>query len=76
MIESLNTKIDIDIRNSSLIYLIEKNIIGRIEGENILFKNGTNRIDVFDEKYERILISACCVELIRCHILKVYEPNE
>ena len=76
LLESSNIKIDIDIRNSSLIYLIEKNIIGRIEDKNILFKNGTNRIDVFDEKYERILISACCVELIRHHILKVYEPNE
>ncbi|WP_281239953.1 hypothetical protein [Flavobacterium praedii] len=76
LIESSNIKIDIDIRNNSLIYLIENNIIGRIEDKNILFKNGTNRIDVFDEKYERILISACCVELIRYHILKFYEPNE
>lgn len=76
LIESSNIKIDIDIRNSSLIYSIEKNIIGRIEDKNILFKNGTNRIDVFDEKYERILISACCVELIRYHILKIYEPND
>jgi hypothetical protein len=74
LIESSNIKIDIDIRNISLIYGIEKNIIGRIEDKNILFKNGTNRIDVFDKKYERILISACCVELIRYYVLKVYEP--
>lgn len=74
LIESSNIKIGIDIRNNSLIYVIEKNIIGRIEDKNILFNNGTNRIDVFDEKYERILISACCVELIRYHLLNVYGP--
>ncbi len=76
LIESSSTKIEIDIRNSSLIYLIDKKIIGRIEDRNILLKNGTNRIDVFDEKYEKVLISACCVELIRYHILKIYEPND
>lgn len=76
LMESSNTSIGIDIKNSSMIYSINQKIIGRIEDKNILFKNGTNIIDVFDEKYKRVLISACCVELIRYHILKVYEPND
>jgi len=76
LMESSNASIEIDIKNSSMIYSIDQKIIGRIEDKNTLFKNGTNRVDIFDEKYKRVLISACCVELIRYHILKVYEPND
>ncbi len=76
LLESSNEKIEINIHNQSDIYLIDKKIIGRIEDKNILFKNGNYRIDIFNEKYEKILISACCIKLIDYHILKTYETND
>ena len=76
LLESPNTRIEIDVQNGSFIYSSEKNIIGRIEDKNILIQNGTKRIDVFDEKHNRVLIIACSIELISHHILKVYESND
>lgn len=76
LIESKNVKIELKSRNSSLIYSIDKKVVGRIEEKKMFFGNGTYRIDVFDDNYEKILISACCIELIRYHILKVYETGD
>ena len=69
-----SNEIEINNRNGSFIYSIEKKIIGRIEDKNIVFKNENYIIDVLDENQTRIIISACCVEIIRCLILKIYEP--
>jgi hypothetical protein len=74
LIKSNEIEIEINNRNGSFIYSIEKKLIGRIEDKNIVFKNGNYIIDILDENQMRIIISACCVEIIRCHILKIYEP--
>jgi hypothetical protein len=74
VIKSTETEIEINNRNASLFYSIEKKLIGRIEEKNIIFRNGNYKIDVFEENQKRILIGACCVELIQYHILKIYEP--
>ena len=74
LIKSNEIVIEINNRNGSFIYSIEKKLIGRIEDKYIIFKNGSYVIDILDENQTRIIIGACCVEIVRCHILKIYEP--
>lgn len=74
LIKSNEIEIEINNRNGSFIYSIENKLIGRIEDKNIVFKNGNYIIDVLDENQTRIIIGACCIEIIRCYILKIYEP--
>ena len=74
LIKSNESEIEISNRNGSFIYTIEEKLIGRIEEKNMFIRKGNFRIDVFDEVQKKKLIGACCIELIRYHILKVYEP--